>query len=120
MVYMVDFQFQPNIRILRYIDLQKANDGFHADVPHFTFVALGNRRYVLVVIDEYTWCVYTALLALKSEVTDELLTISHRAYTLHERHAKNLRTDLGSELHTTIMKVARQQMGIASQHVPAE
>jgi transposase InsO family protein len=95
------------------------NHTLHADLLHFPACTPDGKRYLLVVVDEYTRYCFVALLALKSEAASHLLRIMKRAYVLHTVRVKNLRTDFGGEFKNTVMRIAKEKLGIADEHVPA-
>jgi transposase InsO family protein len=95
------------------------NHTLHADLLHFPTCTPDGQRYLLVVVDEFTRYCFVALLALKSEAASHLLRIMKRAYVLHTIRVKNLRTDFGGEFKNTVMRIAKEELGIADEHVPA-
>jgi hypothetical protein len=95
------------------------NHTLHTDLLHFPVVTPDGKQYLLLVADEYTRYAFVALLAKKSDAADHLLRIMKRAYVLHSTRIKNLRSDCGGEFQNTVMRLAKEQLGIADEYVPA-
>jgi hypothetical protein len=91
----------------------------HADLLHFPVVTPDEHQYMLVVVDEHTRYASIALLQRKSDAAAHLLRIMRRAYVLHSRQVKNLRADCGGEFQNTVMRLAKEELGIADEYVPA-
>jgi hypothetical protein len=89
------------------------NYTLHADLLHFPTCTQDGKRYLLVVVGAHTRYCFVALLALKSEASLHLLRIMKRAYVLHTLRAKNLQTDLGGEFKGTVMRITKEELGIA-------
>ena len=94
-------------------------DVLHADLLHFPEATLNGRKYALVTIDEYSRYVQVALLTKKSEAAAHLVRILKRTQTLTNHPVKYLRTDLGGEFHSSMLKVEKEMLGISDQHIPA-
>lgn len=95
------------------------NHTLHADLLHFPVVTLDGIRYLLVCLDEFTRFATVALLAKKSDAATHLLRIMKRARVLQDVRIKNLRTDCGGEFQNTVMRLAKEELGIADEYVPA-
>lgn len=95
------------------------NHTLHADLLHFPVSTPDGYQYVLTVIDEYTRYAFVALIAKKSDAAPQLLRIMKRAYVLKDVKVKNLRNDQGGEFESQVMRVAKEELGIASDYVPA-
>jgi hypothetical protein len=91
----------------------------HVDLLHFPEHTFDGKKYALMCIDEHTRYVDVALLSKKSEVAANLVALMQRYRTLHNRSIKYLRSDLGGEFHSTVLKEEKQQLGVTDQHVPA-
>jgi hypothetical protein len=85
---------------------------------YFPVVTPDGKQYLLLVADEYTRYAFVALLAKKSDAADHLLRIMKRAYVLQSTRIKNLRSDCGEEFQNTVMRLAKEQLGIADEDVP--
>lgn len=94
-------------------------DVLHADLLHFPEPTLDGKKYALISVDEYTRFVEAALLAKKSDSAAHIVRIMKRFHTLHNRSVKYLRTDLGGEFRSTALQVAKTELGISDQHIPA-
>jgi transposase InsO family protein len=96
------------------------NHVFHADVLYMPERTLDGKEYALVVVDEHTRYVFVSLLSSRSKAGDQMLVILRRAQTLQDKCVKFIHTDLGGEFHSRIMQVAKDELGISDQHIPAE
>ena len=94
-------------------------DVLHADLLHFPELTLDGNKYALVCVDEFSRLVEVALLGKKSEAASHLIRIMRRFQTLLNHPVKYLRSDLGGEFHSTVLKVAKEHLGVTDQHVPA-
>jgi hypothetical protein len=80
---------------------------------------LKKRKYILVVMDEYTRYAFAFLLHTKSEAKTHLQTLLKRANVLHSQHpVKYLHHDGGGEFANTTMDVARAELGIEKAYIP--
>jgi hypothetical protein len=95
------------------------NHTLHTDLLHFPAVTPDGKQYLLLVEDEYTRYAFVALLEKKSDAANHLLRIMKRAYVLQSTRIKNLRSDCGGEFQNTVMRIAKEQLGIADEYVPA-
>jgi hypothetical protein len=95
------------------------NHTLHADLLHFPVATVDGMQYLLTCIDEFAGYVFVALLKLKSDAAAQLLRIMKRGYVLHGSRVKHLRADCGGEFQNTVMRIAKDQLGIADQYVPA-
>jgi hypothetical protein len=91
----------------------------HADLLHFPIATVDGMQYLLVVLDEFTRYAFVALLRRKSDAAANLLRIMKRGYVLHGLRVKHLRADCGGEFQNTVMRLAKEELGIAEQYVPA-
>jgi hypothetical protein len=98
---------------------KQAGDVLHVDLLHFPEHTFDGKKYALMTIDEFSRLGEVALLAKKSEAASHLVRIMRRYQTLLNRPVKYLRSDLGGEFHSTVLKVEKEQLGITDQHVPA-
>jgi Reverse transcriptase (RNA-dependent DNA polymerase) len=94
-------------------------DVLHVDLLHFPEHTFDGKKYALMSIDESTRYVDVALLSKKSEAASHLVALMQRYKTLLNRSIKYLRSDLGGEFHSTVLKIEKQQLGVTDQHVPA-
>jgi hypothetical protein len=94
------------------------NRTLHADLLHFNVMTFDGKQYLLVCLDDYTRYAFVRLLARQSEAAEHLLSIMKRAYVLQDVRVKNLRTDGGGEIHNTVMKVAKDKLGVEDQYIP--
>jgi hypothetical protein len=97
----------------------QANHTLHTDLLHFPVATVDGMQYLLVVLDEYTRYAFVALLKRKSDAAVNLLRIMKRGYVLHGLRVKHLRADCGGEFQNTVMRIAKDELGIADQYVPA-
>ena len=95
------------------------NHTLHTDLLHFQVTTADGYQYLLVVVDEFTRYAFVALLKKKSDAASNLLRIMKRAYVLHSTRVKNLRSDCGGEFQSTVMRLAKEELGIADEYVPA-
>jgi hypothetical protein len=76
-------------------------------------------QYLLTCVDEYTRCAFVVLLKKKSDAAVNLLRIMKRGHVLHGLPVKHLRADCGGEFQNAVMRIAKGELGIADQCVPA-
>jgi hypothetical protein len=95
------------------------NHTLHTDLLHFPVATVDGMQYLLTCIDEFARYVFVALLKRKSDAAAQLLRIMKRGYVLHGLRVKHLRADCGGEFRNTVMRIAKDQLGIADQYVPA-
>ena len=94
-------------------------DVLHADLLHFPEPTIDGKRYALITIDEHSRYIEVALLSKKSDAAAHLVRIMKRTQTLTNRPVKYLRTDLGGEFQSTVLKVEKEMLGVSDQHIPA-
>ena len=94
-------------------------DVLHTDLLHFPELTFDGKKYALVCVDEFSRLVEVALLSKKSEAASHLIRIMRRFQTLLNHPVKYLRSDLGGEFQSTVLKVAKEHLGVTDQHVPA-
>jgi hypothetical protein len=95
------------------------NHTLHANLLQFPVVTPERNQYLLLVEDEYTRYAFSALLQRKSDATAQVLRIMKRAHVLHSTRVKNLRADGGGEFQNTVLRLAKEHLGIADDYVPA-
>jgi transposase InsO family protein len=95
------------------------NHTLHTDLLHFPVVTPDGKQYLLLVAEECSRYAFVALLAKKSDATEQFLRIMKRAYVLQSTRIKYLRSDCGGEFQNTVMRLAKEQLGIADEYVPA-
>jgi transposase InsO family protein len=80
---------------------------------------LKQRRYILVVIDEWTRYAFGFLLRTKADAKTSLQTLLKRANVLHTQYpVKYLHHDGGGEFVNTTMDIARAELGIDKAYIP--
>jgi hypothetical protein len=94
-------------------------DVLHVDLLHFPEHTFDGKKYALMIIDEFTRLVEIALLSKKSEAAVNLVAVMTRFKALQNRSVKYLRSDLGGEFHSTVLKIEKQHLGVTDQYVPA-
>ena len=80
-----------------------------------------NRLYVLVIVKEFTKCMFAHLLSRKNEAIciAGLRDTLRQAAVIHNRPVMWLRTDLGGEFGGAARLALQSETGVAGQHVPA-
>jgi transposase InsO family protein len=94
-------------------------DVLHVDLLHFPEHTFDGKKYALMIIDDFTRLVEIALLSKKSEAAVHLVAVMTRYKTLQNRSVKYLRSDMGGDFHSTVLKIEKQHLGVTDQHVPA-
>jgi hypothetical protein len=97
------------------------NHALHADLLQFPVVEPDGNQFLLFVEDEYTRYAFPALPVLqrKSDAAAQVLRIMKRAYVLHSARIKNPRAEGGGEFQSTVLRLAKEHLGIADDYVPA-
>jgi hypothetical protein len=95
------------------------NHTLHTDLLHFPLTTVDGMQYLLTCIDEYTRYAFVVLLKKKSDAAVNLLRIMKRGHVLHGLRVKHLRADCGGEFQNAVMRIAKDELGIADQYVPA-
>jgi transposase InsO family protein len=108
------------------LDPYPSRQDFRATHPNHTFhtdlIILpkeGSYRYLLLVLDEFTRYIFPAPLATKDKAAEALLCIMKRAQVLHLDKIKFIHNDQGGEFQSTVFRIAKEELGIATEFVPA-
>lgn len=88
----------------------------HTDVMGpFSPMSIGGKRYVLVIVDDYSRCTFVAIMASKDEVHYHLTTWITYAERATGKSVKVLRSDNGGEFTSKALEEDLQQLGIEHQ-----
>jgi hypothetical protein len=93
------------------------NHTFHADL--LILPKEGPYRYLLLIMDECTRYLFPKPLVTKDKAAEGLLCTMKRAHVLHTHRIKYLHTDQGGEFQSTVLRIAKEELGIEAEIVPA-
>ncbi|KAI3735918.1 hypothetical protein L6452_15444 [Arctium lappa] len=80
---------------------------------------LGGKKYVLVIVDDYTRYTWVKFLRSKDETPDVLITFLKTTQVNLQKQVKILRTDNGTEFKNKIFEEYLESVGISHQYSPA-
>jgi hypothetical protein len=79
----------------------------------------GPYRSLLLVVDEFARSIFSTPLATKDKASEALLCIMKRAQALHLDRIKYIHDDQGGEFSSTVLRIAKEELGIVTAFVPA-
>jgi hypothetical protein len=88
----------------------------HTDLLHCPVVTPDFKQLLLLVAHIYTRYTFAEVLAKKSDATDQLMRVMKRAY-VHASCTSSL--NVGETFQNTVVRLAKEQSGIADENVPA-
>jgi hypothetical protein len=108
------------------LDSYPARQDYRATHPNHTFhtdlLVLpkeGPYRHLILVVDEFTRYIFSTPLATKDKAAEALLFIMKRAQILHLDRIKYIHNDQSGEFSSTVLRIAKEELGIVTAFVPA-
>lgn len=88
-------------------------------LQHFPNCTIDGKRYALTCVGEHSRFVEACLLAKNSNAAGQVIRTLTRYHTLHGRCVKHLRTDIGGDIQSTALEMAKKHLRVSVQHITA-